>query len=140
MRLAMAALCDAANVREGTLGVLGAGLNVLWHDEYPAPMRMWLAVLVEVSSSDSGRSVAVEITVQAAKDQDQPAPLALIEGEFVVESADGTSTYLPMPIDFTGVELPEAGEYHVALRLDGVERARIPFYARSGAQNPSAAT
>ena len=130
MRLAVATLCDAANVREGTLSVLGAGLNTLLRAEYPAPLGLWFALLLEVPPAESGRTVRLEIRVQECNAPANAEPLALVEGEFTTEEAADTSTYLPAPIDFSPVEIPSAGEYEVIVRVAGEERARIPFYAR----------
>ena len=130
MRLAVATLCDAVNVREGTLSVLGAGLNTLWRVEYPGPMGLWFALLLEVPPAESGRTEQLEIRVQECGSPANAEPVALVEGEFTTEEAADTSTYLPVPIDFSPVEIPSAGEYEVIVRVAGEEHAPIPFYAR----------
>ena len=130
MRLAVATLCDAANVREGTLSVLGAGLNTLLRAEYPAPLGLWFALLLEVPPAESGRTVRLEIRVQECNAPANAEPLALVEGEFTTEEAAGTSTYVPMPLDFSAVGVPSAGEYELVVQVAGKEHARVPFYAR----------
>ena len=46
MKVSVAAICDFAQVREGLLSVISAGINRLWRPQYPAPMGAMLALIV----------------------------------------------------------------------------------------------
>lgn len=132
MRLAVAVLCDSANVRGGTLGVLGAGVNTLWRQEYPAPMLSTLALLIEVPAQEAARTYPVAVRMDRAGEGQESDPIASAEGEFTVESPMDRAAFVPMPIDFSGLELPDRGEYSIRVQIDGVEHTSITFYAEVG--------
>ena len=57
MKIAAAFLADAANVREGTLGVLSGFINTINRDEYPAPLGATLVVVVEYDENEARRGL-----------------------------------------------------------------------------------
>ena len=67
MRLAIGTLADAANVREGTLSLLSAGINVLERGECPAPLGASLALLLEIPAQHAFDEIRVDVTVRALK-------------------------------------------------------------------------
>ena len=60
MRLAMAILADAANVREGMLNVLSAGVSEMWRKDFPAPFGAVLPLLIELDQKDDFEVLVVE--------------------------------------------------------------------------------
>ena len=56
MRVTMAALADAATVRDGLLHILGAGVTVLVRPEFPSPAGVVLPIMMEEPAAEIGRS------------------------------------------------------------------------------------
>jgi hypothetical protein len=52
MRIIAGVLCDYAEVREGLLTIVSAGITRLWRAELPAPMGVFLALQVEVEANE----------------------------------------------------------------------------------------
>ena len=60
MRLAMAILADAANIREGMLNVLSAGVSEMWRKDFPAPFGAVLPLLIELDEKELKRKLFEE--------------------------------------------------------------------------------
>ncbi len=132
MRLAMAVLCDAVSVREGTLGVLGAGLNILWREKYPAPLMMDLALLLEFGPEEAGIEFDLDVTIFPAEDEERSEPLFEAQGQGSVDGETVTTSYVPLPLQLGAVEIPSAGEYRLRIVVSERIDVEIPFYAHKG--------
>lgn len=130
MRIAMALLADAANVRDGLISVLSAGITQLNREAYPAPFGVRLALVLEVhpaDGTDEQRVIALKVTVVPVGENKDS--IAELEGELGYRLEKPQVTYLPFPLDFTPVAIPEPGEYLLHVNVDGLEPVTIPFRA-----------
>ena len=110
MKTCVAALCDFAQVRESLLTVASAGITRVWRPQYPAPMGLMLALVIEVAPAEAALPREIRIRVE---DSDGKR-LAESSGGFQVDvppegNDPGEVLMLPFAIDFRGVELPAAG-------------------------------
>ena len=48
MEIRVATICDFAQVRDGLLSVISAGITRVWRSQYPAPLGVMLALVFEV--------------------------------------------------------------------------------------------
>ena len=127
VKLVFALLADAATVREGLLNLLGAGVNILRKQAFPAPLGLPLVVLLEVPL-DNSTPHELEVRISGTT-----AALPLLRLRFgsqatPTEMAD-LPAYLPVVLPTAEVPLPEAGRYEAVVTLDGVEAARVKFQA-----------
>lgn len=49
MEIRVATICDFAQVREGLLSVLSAGVTRVWQTQYPAPLGVMVALIFELA-------------------------------------------------------------------------------------------
>lgn len=119
MRIAMAVLADAVNVREGMISLLSAGVTSLNRDSFPAPFGVELALMLELEKSDLERDATADISVTIA--DEHGTELALIEGEVGWTASETWPAYAPTPVDLTGLSLPAPGRYEVRIRVGDLE-------------------
>ena len=63
MRIIAGVLCDYAEVREGLLTIVSAGITRLWRAELPAPMGVFLALQVEVEANERPFPHELEVAI-----------------------------------------------------------------------------
>jgi hypothetical protein len=119
-------LAEAATIREGTLNILGAGINILRRPAYPALLGLPLALLLEFIPEGEGDH-EVHIGIEG-----QPGLIA----DVVIELAQAPpgevknlAAYFPIVIPTQSVILPRPGRYVATLKIDGAESARFEFEA-----------
>ncbi len=132
MKICVAALCDFAQVRESLLTVASAGITRVWRPQYPAPMGLMLALVIEVAPAEAALPREIRIRVE---DSDGKR-LAESSGGFQVDvppegNDPGEVLMLPFAIDFRGVELPAAGRYQVVVDLmtEDIKESVLAFRA-----------
>lgn len=121
-----ALLCDAATVREGLLHVLGGGVTRTWHDGFPAPLIVALAMMMTMPANEAGEH-RVRIVLQ---DQDGKT-LVTVDGGFEVAkgavSKMGEHLAVPLAIPLHGVVIPKAGTYSLEVLVDGHHIRSLSF-------------
>jgi hypothetical protein len=123
MQFAMATLCDAANVREGLVSVLSAGVTNLHRAGYPARLGLAAVCMIELFPSEVAVARKITVEVRSADHRDL-TPLARLEGGWdSIEQADNErlATHVNLVFDFDGVILPNPGYYEVLIEVDGAE-------------------
>ena len=116
MRVAIAVLADAANVREGTLSILSAGINTTWRPEYPALLQAVLALLIEIPQEDQIDSFELEVSFRRLDGgSTDPLPIgsAKVESEGITDG--GPANVVPLVLGLEGFEIPAAGSYQFEL-------------------------
>ncbi len=123
-------LCDAAQVADGKLYVLGGGWS---HNFTPnAPLQMSLGVIIAVPWIRANEKHIVEAVLLTADGQQVE-----IEGQPVIAGGElevgrppgirpGTQLNTAIPFSFNGVAL-DIGDYVWELRINGETEARTPF-------------
>ena len=137
MELSVAAICDAAQVREGLLSVLSAGVNRVWRETYPAPMGVMLALLVEMTPGEAKTPHEIRIRVEDADGRDRLAEvLAAFQTTGISSLNDpGELLLMPLTVDFRNIQLPAPGRYQIV--LDWMMEGTIPTVLAFRAGFPS---
>ncbi len=127
-------LCDAAQVSNGKLFVLGGGWNMV---QAETPANIALAILFAVPWDQTNKQIAMEAKLMSADGE----PVAIngqtveAQGQFEVGRPPGikpgTDMNAPLAIPFNGVALP-AGGYRWEIWVDGEMSAFVPFRAMEG--------
>lgn len=134
MQVASAFLCDAASVREGLLHVLGGGITRLWRQEFPAPLGVSIALLLELHRQELDRPHELNIIIMGEDGQQ----IAEVKGGFQAPASPTLELHegqlIPMTLDLGGAELPAAGAYTVDISIDGEHRRSLHFSARPASE------
>lgn len=128
MQVASALLCDAASVREGLLFVMGGGITRLWRENFPAPMAVELAVVLELRQSELSRPHEIEVIVQG----EDGGRVAHVKGG-VQAAGDlefGETLLVPIILSLRDAGLPREGRYDIEIAVDGNHHRTIMFQAR----------
>lgn len=129
MRLAMAVLADAANMRENTMSVLSAGINQVWRPEYPTSLGLTVALMLECAPEDDADPVRVQVEVRHADSEPEDAPVIGLRAEVGLTSPRDDVAYVPMPLDFRNRQIPAPGKYQVVIRVADLEPVTLGFVA-----------
>ena len=133
MRIAAAFLADAANVREGTLGVLSGFINTINREQYPAPLGATLVVVVEYDENEARRGDP-ERSFRARCEAAVGGPeLFSVEGTFSLGGGNDSFGYIPMVFQLNEAQIPMPGTYRIVFEGTGLERVDVRFYANSTA-------
>lgn len=123
-------LADAANVREGLLNVISAGVSRLWRPAFPAGMGVSLVVLLTLDEHDFDLTHPIEVSVAG---RDGSAVLTTT-GEVRYGRPDPLPpselrTLVPLVFRLPdGPVLPAEGLYRVTVRVGDQERS-LTFWA-----------
>lgn len=135
MDVAAALLCDFAQVRDNVLFVVSGGVTRFWRQELPAPMSVFLALVIEQDTVEIGRVHQLRVVV-LDQDGDQ---LAEVLGGFQVAAADvepGDTVTVPVAVDLRAVALPAYGPYDVRVFVDGQHHRTVRFRVTRRAPPP----
>ncbi|MCC6338569.1 MAG: hypothetical protein KJ056_02000 [Acidimicrobiia bacterium] len=121
MEITAALLCDFAQVREGLLFVSSGGITRVMRPEYPAPLGVVLALVVDLDPEEHGEQHRVRVRVIDAHDTvlwDGTAELGVGQ----VQAETGEHISLPLVVDLRPVALPADGVYRLEVDANGVLR------------------
>ena len=114
MEIRVATICDFAQVREGLLSVLSAGITRVWHNQYPASLGVMLALIIEINPS---RALTNEVRFRI-EDEDGKRLAEASGMVHISPSPDhdkGEMLTAPLVVDFREVSLPVAGRYQIVI-------------------------
>jgi hypothetical protein len=128
VQLLAALLCDFAQVRDGLMVIVATPITRVVRPEYPSPLKLALAVVVEGAPGDIvGLPHEVQVIVSIAGQSVAEARLAFSIGEEnVAHLAPGETVNLPLVIDMSELALPTEGPYTILVRLNGGEAVGQP--------------
>lgn len=124
MELTTTILCDFAQVRDGLLFLSSGGITRLWREQLPAPMQVYLALIVELDSFEAESPHEVRVN---AVDED---------GGTVVEAAltfkaepppPGEPASVPIVLDLREARVERYGNHEVRVQLDGNPARTLSF-------------
>ncbi len=121
MDITAALLCDFAQVREGLLFVSSGGITRVMRPEYPAPLGVVLALVVDLDPDEHDQQHRVRVRVIDAHDEvlwDGTAELGVGQ----IEAETGEHLSLPLVVDLRPVALPADGVYRLEVDANGVLR------------------
>ncbi|MFT4231755.1 MAG: hypothetical protein QM606_03135 [Leucobacter sp.] len=131
MRVAAAFLADAANVREGTLGVLSGFINTINREEYPAPLGATLVVVVEYDENEARRGDPERSFRARCEPAVGGGEIFNLEGTFSLGGGDDSFGYIPMVFNLSEASIPMPGSYRIVFEGVGLERVDVRFYANA---------
>ncbi|UOQ57760.1 hypothetical protein MUN78_02640 [Leucobacter allii] len=131
MRVAAAFLADAANVREGTLGVLSGFINTINRDEYPAPLGATLVVVVEYDENEARRGDPERSFRARCEPTVGGGEVFGLEGNFSLGGGNDSFGYIPMVFQLSEAQIPMPGSYRIVFEGTGLERVDVRFYANA---------
>lgn len=126
MKLDWLILCDAAQVANSKLYLLGGGWDVITVAGLPTVHRGAVAVAVRVPWHETNQRHGLELEVV----HDDGGSLAKINGEFQVTQPPNALPGQDQRLQFCAnleLHLQHIGGYAIIARLDGAEADRVPF-------------
>jgi len=123
MKVAAAMLCDFAQVRDGLLTVVSAGVTRIFADQMPASLTVFLALQVALSDEESRLPHEIEVRITGPSAQE----IATARGGFQVGSIAEVDeeTIASLPFDFRAAAVPEFGWYTWTIAIDSVSVAQL---------------
>ena len=130
MNIRIATLCDYAQVREGLLSIMSAGITRVHRPRYPAPAQMALALMIEADPSVA-KSQPHEIRMRVENEDGMQLAEEIVAG-FQMTASDndpGEMVFLPVVADFRSLTLPSTGRYQVVVKLAEQDEIALSFRA-----------
>lgn len=131
MRLDWALLANAAEgPPNGLVYVLGAGIDTLWREQFPAPFGGAMVLRLLTSRLESERAHKVEVH---CSDQDgiavlpQPIVLTLSPRPVPSEHPQGWDLAANIVINLAGVHIAKPGFYQFEILVDDQQVRTLPF-------------
>jgi hypothetical protein len=131
MRLDWALLANAAEAApNGLVYVLGAGIDTMWRDQFPAPFGGAVVLRVVSSRLESERAHKVEVH---CSDEDgkpvlaQPIVLTVPPRQFPKEQPSGWDLAANIVINLAGVLIDRPGLYRFEIMVDDQQVRTLPF-------------
>lgn len=127
MEITTALLADFAQVREGLLFVSSGGITRCYREELPAPLGVFLAVVIQLDRVEAERAQDVEVMVV---DEDG-GDLAQISGQIQVGEPQlllNESLNLPITFDLRNVPVERYGNVEARLYVGGELRATLGLW------------
>jgi len=126
MELQSCMLCDAAEIRENLLFVLGGGVQRFSARAFPAPVPMQLAGLLELDALDTFAAHELLVTVVDSAGE----PIGHVQAQLQCASLDvDQDASVPCVLPLGGISVPEPGDYEVRVVVDGQDRTRCALQA-----------
>ncbi len=133
MRLDWALLANAAEgPPNGLVYILGAGIDTLWRDQFPAPFGGAMVLRVITSRLESERAHKVEVH---CSDEDgsavlqHPVVVTLPSRPWPIEHPQGWDLAASIVINLSGVAIPKPGFYRFEILIDDRTSGSLPFRA-----------
>ncbi|HSP08008.1 MAG TPA: hypothetical protein VLU92_00250 [Candidatus Dormibacteraeota bacterium] len=131
MRLDWALLASAAEAPpSGLVYILGAGIDTLMRDQFPAAFGGSLVLRLLTSRLESDRAHKVEVH---CTDEDgravlpQPVMLSLAPRQVPADYPHGWDLAASIVINLAGVPIPHAGFYNFEILVDDQQVRTLPF-------------
>jgi len=131
MRLDWALLANAAEgPPNGLVYMLGAGIDTMWRDQFPAPFGGAMVLRVATSRLESGRAHTVEVH---CSDEDgnavlaQPIVLTVPPREVPKEHPPGWDLAANIVINLAAIHIEKPGFYRFEIMIDDQQVRTLPF-------------
>ena len=131
MRLDWALLANAAEAApNGLVYVLGAGIDTLWRDQFPAPFSGALVLRLVTSRLESGRPHQVEVH---CSDEDgksilaQPIVLTVPPRQVPEGHPPGWDLAANIVINLAAIHIESPGFYRFEIMVDDQQVRTLPF-------------
>jgi hypothetical protein len=127
MEITTALLADFAQVREGLLFVSSGGITRCYREELPAPLGVFLAVVLQLDRVEAERAHEVEVMVV---DEDG-GELARISGEIQLGEPQlllNESLNLPITFDLRNIPVERFGNVEARFYVGGELRTTLGLW------------
>jgi hypothetical protein len=127
MEITTAMLADFAQVREGLLFVSSGGITRCYREELPAPLGVFLAVVLQLDRVEAERTHEVEVILV---DEDG-GELARIAGEIQIGEPQlllNESLNLPITFDLRNIPVERFGNVEARFYVAGELRATLGLW------------
>ena len=134
------ALCDAANVREGLLSILGAGISSISRPAFPAQLECVVAIQFELSGASPDDKVVLRVVVTGGDGEqvDVPEFETTLNKAPMEQDSPTSSVTIPFVLNASALSVPAVGSYLMALFINGQELSALRFDALlAPAQGPA---
>lgn len=115
MKIRVATICDFAQVREGLLSVVSAGITRLWRPQYPAAMDIMLALLIEIPPDEARIPKEIRVRVENADGTRLVETSAGFQAGPGPQTDPGELLNVPFVLDLRKFELPTPGRYQIVV-------------------------
>jgi hypothetical protein len=129
VKVTTALLCDFAQVRDRLLFVASGGITRVWRTQFPAPLGVHLALILELDQVELEGPHELQVIVMG---QDG-ARLAELRGGFQANAGEaelGEMVQIPMAFDLRPVGVPGPGSYDVKIYIDGHHQHDLTLWCR----------
>ena len=121
MRFSAATLCNYAQEQSGTLTIVSAGITRLLRSEYPAPLGIMVAMLIEAPEHVVRTPQELRAFVENEDGEQLVGLMSAFQLTDVIGADPGEQLIIPSVIDLRHVPLPAPGRYQIALHIMGHE-------------------
>jgi hypothetical protein len=120
-------LCEAATAHEGLLNVLGGGITRVHALDYPAPIPLTLALLIELDEATPDKH-AVDL-VLAGEDDNYLGKASLEFGVIpdYLPSVEGSPVTFAGVVPLSALTVPTPGEYVITVEIDDELLTHVQF-------------
>lgn len=129
MRLAMATLADFANVREGMLNVVSAGIRSIGRENYPSPLNVYLAMLLEIYDDDAIDEVLIEVVLNPREQGGDDQVEQGVQIQVQRNEGERVGANLPFAVPLEVLSLARPGKYDLSISIAGLPKEHIEFQA-----------
>ncbi|MDQ6722528.1 MAG: hypothetical protein M3003_17295 [Candidatus Dormibacteraeota bacterium] len=131
MRLDWALLANAAEgPPNGLVYVLGAGIDTLWRDQFPAPFGGAMVLRLVTSRLESERAHTVEVHCSNEDGKAilvQPIVLTVPPRQVPSEHPPGWDLAANIVINLAGIQIEKPGFYRFEIMVDDQQVRTLPF-------------
>lgn len=120
MQLRAAHLCDYAEVREGLLTIVSAGITRLWPTELPGPMAIFIALQIELDAAERTlpHEIRVVVTSPSGVEVAQINGGLQIQPNANVQYDADEGALVSIPLDLRRAGVAEFGWHSIAISVD----------------------
>ncbi len=130
MNIRVATLCDFAQVREGLLSIMSAGITRVTRPQFPAPAEITVALMIELHPSEAMAPHEIRKRMEDADGRRIAEAVGAFQMATNPATDPGEMVYLPFVVNFREVALPAVGRYQVV--IDPIEQGPIALGFRAG--------
>lgn len=124
-------ICDSANVRDGLLSVLAAGINQLRREDFPTELGSFIAIQIQIEymAENEGLLLEVEVTGLDGTITGISSFSSVLTDEMYSTTSFSFPFIVPFSLDARSLVIPEAGVFRMALKLNKEEISHLIFSA-----------
>lgn len=131
-------LCDAANVRDGLLNILGAGISSISRHEFPAQLDCLVAIQFEISGGSMDDEIVLRVVVSGGDGEQVDVPeFETTLNQTPIEqrtpkptpALNNPSFTVPFILNASALTVPAPGSYQMALFVNDQQLSSLRFHA-----------